>query len=400
MSTPTAISALAGTSSYSLFPNVPTQVLCSLVHFFGLTILTFFLTRRILTPEFGWRGLGFSGGSSQFSWARLCVLLIFVDSYLFLLASGVLVFGVGLQTNAMACAAGIFLCVLCYATSKVLIYLFLAEKIYIVWGAGRPRKRCVVYLLCQGSVTLYAVVVVMMFVYRVHHFRGGDGACVLGLRPAASIPLLCYDLYINILLTVLFLWPIFRSQYSNVQLRRVATRTLIASAIALTTSTINMAVLTLLHGRELGWVCLSSCGADVVCNAAAIFLATRGARTGTSALSGTSGNRSRAVQPPAATGADLVFATLSGSRESGSLGLPAGHHQDESGGIKSVGAFFPMRELSGREKEFKIHVTKTSFVSTSPTPGELTISEGRSRHGSIVTTGEYYDVHRNCVWHL
>jgi hypothetical protein len=36
-----------------------------------------------------------------------------------------------------------------------------------------------------------------------------------------------------------------------------------AAAVSVTTSTANVLVLTLLHGRELGWVCLGSCGADV-----------------------------------------------------------------------------------------------------------------------------------------
>lgn len=36
-----------------------------------------------------------------------------------------------------------------------------------------------------------------------------------------------------------------------------------ASLAALTTSCINIIVLTLLHGKELGWVCLASCGSDV-----------------------------------------------------------------------------------------------------------------------------------------
>jgi hypothetical protein len=39
--------------------------------------------------------------------------------------------------------------------------------------------------------------------------------------------------------------------------------TLSAAAVALTTSTANVLVLTLQHGKELGWVCLGSCGADV-----------------------------------------------------------------------------------------------------------------------------------------
>ncbi|KAJ8091875.1 hypothetical protein PM082_024107 [Marasmius tenuissimus] len=47
-----------------------------------------------------------------------------------------------------------------------------------------------------------------------------------------------------------------------------------ASVAALLTSTINIGVLTLQHGRQLGWVCLGSCGTDVILNAIAIFWVT------------------------------------------------------------------------------------------------------------------------------
>lgn len=65
------------------------------------------------------------------------------------------------------------------------------------------------------------------------------------------------------LLTVLFLWPLARSNIVNPVVKRVAIRTLLASTVALVTSAAHMLILTLLHGHELGWVCLGSCGADV-----------------------------------------------------------------------------------------------------------------------------------------
>ncbi|QRV82434.1 transmembrane protein [Ceratobasidium sp. AG-Ba] len=54
----------------------------------------------------------------------------------------------------------------------------------------------------------------------------------------------------------------------------MAMRTLVAAGAALTTSTINIAVLTIMHGQQLGWVCLGSCGTDVTMNALAVFWVT------------------------------------------------------------------------------------------------------------------------------
>ncbi|KAJ6526782.1 hypothetical protein B0H19DRAFT_1084359 [Mycena capillaripes] len=259
-------------SSHTLFPNNRLQFLSACIHFIGVTILTYFLSCRLSAENLMSREAW-----ARISWPRLCILLVLLDSYLFILSAGLLIFGVGLRHDGMACGAGIYLCVTFYTTSKVLIYAFLTEKVYIVWENGvRRRFRSPVYLICIGTVALYVAVILGMFFGRISEFRSSDGACVIGLKPTASLSLLAYDLYINVLLTSLFLWPLLRSQFVNPNLRRVATRTLVASLAALTTSTVNIAVLTILHGREFGWLCLGSCGSDVVFNAAALFWVTRG----------------------------------------------------------------------------------------------------------------------------
>ncbi|KAJ7041838.1 hypothetical protein C8F04DRAFT_1252779 [Mycena alexandri] len=254
--------------AFSLFPSSGIQALIAAIQFLGVTILTFFFSRRVLGEP------GSGQTLATLTWPRVCILLVFIDSYFFVFTSGILIFGVGLQTNKTTCAAGIYICVLFYSSSKVLIYAFLTEKVYIVWDTGRPRFRSPVFLVCMATVCLYAAVIIIMIIGRVEQFRPGDGACVIGLKPTASIPLLSYDLFINILLTTMFMGPLLRSKHSTARLRRVATRTLVAAGMALTTSTINISVLTIMKGRQLGWLCLACCGVDVVFNAAALFWVT------------------------------------------------------------------------------------------------------------------------------
>ncbi|KAF8126872.1 hypothetical protein K438DRAFT_1646896 [Mycena galopus ATCC 62051] len=253
------------------FPNHGLQVLSACVHFIGVTILTHFLSRRLsaenLTSRKAWANI---------TWPRLCILLVFIDSYLFILAGGLLISGVGLRRNGNSCAAGIYLCVVFYASSKVLIYAFLTEKVYVVWENGvRRRLKSPLWLLCMGTIALYVGIIVAMLLGRISGFNS-DGVCIIGLKPTASLPLLAYDLYINILLTSLFMWPLVRMKSANPRLKRIATRTLVASMAALTTSTVNITVLTVLHGREMAWLCLGSCGIDVVLNAGALFWVTSG----------------------------------------------------------------------------------------------------------------------------
>jgi hypothetical protein len=167
---------------------------------------------------------------------------------------------------------------MCYATSKFFIYLFLIEKVHIVWTplSNTKRFKSPLYVICFSSACVYVVVVLLMVFGRIYYFRE-DGVCVIGLKHISSYPLLIFDLYINIFLTGLFIWPLARLRYLNPGLRKVASRTLIAAATALTSSTANVAILGVLHGTELGWICLGSCGADVILNASALFWVSRGA---------------------------------------------------------------------------------------------------------------------------
>lgn len=208
------------------------------------------------------------------TWPRLCVLLVFIDSWLFLFSTGILIGGAGMSTNFVNCSLGIFACIILYATSKVLIYCFLIEKVHVVWGGThQSRLHSKVYWLCLITMTPYVAIVIMMLIGRVAYFRE-DRACIIGLKAYASLSLLVYDLYINIFLTGMFLWPLFRSRLANPRIRRMALRTLVAAGAALTTSTINIAVLTVMHGQQLGWVCLGSCGTDVTMNALVLFWVT------------------------------------------------------------------------------------------------------------------------------
>ncbi|KAF5391591.1 hypothetical protein D9757_002542 [Collybiopsis confluens] len=159
---------------------------------------------------------------------------------------GILTFGIGLQLNRSVCSAAILLCIAFYATSKFLVYLYLIERVHIVWappveGRRRRRLRSPVDIICFITVSAYTVIIALLIAGRISLLRDGDETCVIGLKALASIPLLTYDL---------------------------------ASLVGLTTSTINIAVLYALKGHELGWICLGSCGVDVTLNSYALYWAT------------------------------------------------------------------------------------------------------------------------------
>ncbi|KAK0469568.1 uncharacterized protein EV420DRAFT_42586 [Desarmillaria tabescens] len=274
-----------------IFPSVGVQLLSCLVFFFGVATLTHCLSRRTLTEDLTtWKIV------VRIPWPRLCILLIFLDSWLFLFSSGVLTFGVGLETHPTICAVAIYICVFFYSTSKLLVYCFLIEKVHVVWSpsGGARRLQSKVYILCAITVGLYTVAIAVMIIGRVTFLREHDQVCIIGLKPFSSIFLLAYDLYITVFLTTLFLWPILRSSVANPRIKMVAIRTLIAAVVALATSIVNMAALTSFRGHELGWVCLCSCGADVIFNAVALFWVTSGSL---SKISGSSQSPTRGADP-------------------------------------------------------------------------------------------------------
>ncbi|KAF5363225.1 hypothetical protein D9758_008385 [Tetrapyrgos nigripes] len=252
------------------FPSQTIQALVCLVYFIGLSAISHCVSHRF--PTGNWRHI---------PWIRWLNFCVFVDSWLFTFTSGLLIFGIGLETSLNVCRSGIFLCIIFYASTKALLYIFLIEKVHIVWSisANQSRLRSPVYLLGLMSILLYCVVTVLLVVGRITYISERDRYCYIGLKFYASVALLTYDLYITVFLTALFLWPLMSSKMIiNSPLRQVARKTLVSASVALAMSTVNIAILTAWHGHERGYVCLVCCTTDIICNSLALFWVTKDAQ--------------------------------------------------------------------------------------------------------------------------
>jgi len=156
-------------------------------------VLTHCISRRVQNENLTYHGI------MTMPWPRLSVILMFCDSWLFMMSSkcaklklpsstlsppagGILVFGFGLEYSKDTCTAAIYLCILFYSTSKFFVYAFLgvpafgtcfssfrlietlAEKVHIVWSPsiGIRRFESPVYLTCIVSVSLYCIVMTLM----------------------------------------------------------------------------------------------------------------------------------------------------------------------------------------------------------------------------------------------
>ncbi|KAF8309474.1 hypothetical protein DL93DRAFT_2085564 [Clavulina sp. PMI_390] len=230
------------------------QTLSAVIHFVATAVLAACLARRVAFEDLntlrGWKHL---------TVARLSLILIFAISLAFIMVTGTLIHGVGLEYTLTSCSLGIWSCILLYTSTKLLIYIFLSERVWLVWSNVSATKAALnalqtqkrqsqapnrsippsewradvakrlrnpVYVVCLVSLVGYVAVIILLLVSRIAGFRKQDGSCVIGLAPTGSIPLLSYDAYITVLLTALFVWPLRTKQGMSNGLRRLTTRTL------------------------------------------------------------------------------------------------------------------------------------------------------------------------------
>lgn len=100
------------------------------------------------------------------------------------------------------------------------------EKVYIVWPSKQGRWASIPYRIGFCAVLGFVVVLIMMVVGRIAYLTD-DRRCIIGLQKISSMTTLFVDLFVNVLLTSLFLWPLWRSNLLSPNIRRVASRTLV-----------------------------------------------------------------------------------------------------------------------------------------------------------------------------
>jgi len=204
-------------------------------------------------------------------WTRLppvcwAVLLIYCDSITFVSGTAILSNGFEVNSSMAMCQRAVLLCLGCYMTTKVLIYFFLVERVYIVRRSSKPRFRDRLYLFnTLGMLIPYCIVIVLNFYFRFAIYE--NSGCRIGMKRVAMIPLIAFDILVNVYLTSLFLFPL-RGLYSyknnpSSQTRTVTLRTFIGSCATLTSSVVNLTVLMVLIG-EPGWICLMCCNVDIL----------------------------------------------------------------------------------------------------------------------------------------
>ncbi|KAK3808602.1 MAG: hypothetical protein J3Q66DRAFT_355194 [Benniella sp.] len=237
------------------------------------------------------------------NYARGLVVALYIVSWLFSVMAAMLV-----QTNnynLVSCELSIFTCIALYAGSKVIIYLFLIERVHIVTAVGVSRWNSVMFKFNMLMLAPYYGIAGLAVVYRVAYIKQDGptaGQCHIGLFKPASIPFIVYDIVMSCWLTALFLKALLSSTSllqgpTKSKLRDVARRTLLGSLLALILSCANIATLVHFEGNERGLMCLATCTMDVTLNAITIHWVTSRGHSGSSRGGSTNVERTSQQRP-------------------------------------------------------------------------------------------------------
>ncbi|KAF4544020.1 uncharacterized protein LTHEOB_6686 [Lasiodiplodia theobromae] len=241
---------------------------------------------------------------SRMNCVRKIVVLMYIFGMMFIGASAILQNGFGLLTSS-DCYGAAIVCLIFYIGSKVLLYLFLVERAHVIRAPYKRRMSDKLWIFSMALVCLgFGAIATVSFVWPLSEISPVDGKCRIGLPRKVTIPMLTYDIAINIGFTVLFvylLWPLLsfhrkrsrrnywprsllqrgqrqpdieirendqiRVDVGNQRLRRVLRRlvfkTVIGGFLIMIPTAANLTLLFEMKGHEPGWLCFTVCFLDV-----------------------------------------------------------------------------------------------------------------------------------------
>ena len=153
------------------------------------------------------------------SFIRILVFLLYFFAIAFVATTAILQSGLDLGT-VPSCRAAIYVCLVFYFGSKILVQLFLVERAHAVRYRLKRRREDRVWLTFVAIIILgFGSIAGLAFAYPVASLTD-DQQCRIGSPTKVTLPLLIYDILINVGVTVVFvvlLQPllVFRKQVWN-----------------------------------------------------------------------------------------------------------------------------------------------------------------------------------------
>ena len=189
------------------------------------------------------------------------------------------------------------------------MYIFLIERAHALRAAYVRRTHDWIWVLGIAAISIgFGTIAIVAFVYPSASISTMDGECRIGLPSKVTIPLLAYDITINVALTALFIYllvpslrfefrgprprqwacrsfrctvrrqewsqsheegldnNLFSRRYQSQETRRtmrwLAWKSVIGAVLVLLPTVGNLGFLYYVRGTELGWLCITLCTLD------------------------------------------------------------------------------------------------------------------------------------------
>jgi len=207
---------------------------------------------------------------------QLCIILLVV--------SGAFIFSTIIHqvTNhsELSCTLSFYTCAFLYAGTKICVYLFLTEKVFIAQvGESGSRSKSSAYRFNVALLIPFSCIIALMIAF------GGSGPymkndsmeCAIWLKASASLPLAVYDTFVTSVLTYQFV-RVLVAQSNRVAvsgdtktelwLKSVAKKNVRGAATSLVSTALNLTGLAIAGSDGQHMVmCFSLCTFDVIVNA-------------------------------------------------------------------------------------------------------------------------------------
>lgn len=169
--------------------------------------------------------------------------------------------GIGTSRNHKVCTWTGLLCVVFYSQAKVFTAWFLVERARLVTAPLVPRLKNKLYLFNVALSSLW-IVILGIVLAKEHGTIRPDYECRIGMGAGPVAGIITVNAFLELWYTSLFALPLYRGEWANPLLKRLAIRSCVAALLSVSSTTINGAFLFWHNGHELSWVCTTTCSLE------------------------------------------------------------------------------------------------------------------------------------------
>ncbi|KAF2158207.1 hypothetical protein K461DRAFT_290454 [Myriangium duriaei CBS 260.36] len=140
----------------------------------------------------------------KLSFINFIMVWLYFFSAAFVLSAAILLVGANLQYPP-ACSAAIYVCLVFYFLSKGLLQLFLVERAHTIRAHNKSRFHDPMWVVFIVVIALgFGTIMILAFIRPIAEVSRIDRICRISLPPYVAMPILVYDVALNLAVTAVF----------------------------------------------------------------------------------------------------------------------------------------------------------------------------------------------------